>query len=481
MPGDLRNQLREVRPVARNSRADDSERYVYGADGMRVRKVRSTQTNAQTLIAEVRYLPNLELRTHSGTGEVLQVISVQAGRSNVRVLHWESAPPKDTANDQYRYSLNDHLGSCTLELDSAGEVISQERYHPFGTPAWFAGRGEVEASYKTVRYSGKERDATELYYYGFRYYVAWWQRWLNPDPAGQVDGLNIYRMVGNNPLGYTDASGLGLEPTNKKADRFVSKNAKEMVVEVDIFKRFFFSARLSQTRVKALDGASGVYEASNDFEVVEVGVGSREELLRRNRKGVVASDEVRDTLKSYKKKYTSLMSSSGHKWYEWGGDAAKQRRNFTAGEYVSRQFETWFIRGEQTRQMEVDFGGAPNNRLFALIKKADRIKDPADRKLYGLTLISLSREGEDNNDTDLTVDFTIVDPDSQLGSTQLHDAVNEVGTPESELRLRGAGTFLTMNALNQVSKTVNMKTIRTNAINPRSAAIAMGWGESSPY
>jgi len=205
---DLRNQLYEVRPVERVSGLNDRERYVYGADGMRLRKVRETLAHARTLIAETRYLPNLELRTYSGTGEVLQVINVQAGRSSVRVLHWESETPKDAANDQYRYHLNDHLGSCTLELDKDGEVISQERYHPYGTTAWFAGRGEVEASYRTVRYSGKERDATGLYYYGFRYYAAWWQRWLNPDPAGIVDGINGYVMVGNNPVTYHDWLGL---------------------------------------------------------------------------------------------------------------------------------------------------------------------------------------------------------------------------------------------------------------------------------
>jgi insecticidal toxin complex protein TccC len=197
-----------VRPVERVSGIDDRERYVYGADGMRLRKVRETQSNARTLFTETRYLPNLELRNHSGTGEVLQVISVQAGRSSVRVLHWESVPPKDSANDQYRYHLNDHLGSCTLELNENGEVISQERYHPYGTTAWFAGSGEVEASYRTVRYSGKERDATGLYYYGFRYYVAERQRWLNPDPAGEVDGLNVYLMVTNNPLNKMDLDGL---------------------------------------------------------------------------------------------------------------------------------------------------------------------------------------------------------------------------------------------------------------------------------
>jgi insecticidal toxin complex protein TccC len=212
---DLRNQLREVRPVQREIGEDDCKCYIYGADGMRVRKVRSMQTNARTLICEVRYLPNLELRRHSGTGEVLQVISVQAGRNNVRVLHWESEPPKDSANDQYRYSLNDHLGSCALELDGAGEVISQERYHPYGTTAWFAGRGEVEASYKTVRYSGKERDSTGLYYYGFRYYVARWQRWLNTDPAGFKDGLNIYVFVSGNPISFKDVQGLnGIDISN---------------------------------------------------------------------------------------------------------------------------------------------------------------------------------------------------------------------------------------------------------------------------
>jgi insecticidal toxin complex protein TccC len=123
------------------------------------------------------------------------------------VLRWESETPKDAANDQYRYHLNDHLGSCTLELDGDGEVISQERYHPFGTTAWFAGRGEVEASYRTVRYSGKERDATGLYYYGFRYYVAEWQRWLNTDPLGPIDGLNVYGMTLNNPIRFIDRAG----------------------------------------------------------------------------------------------------------------------------------------------------------------------------------------------------------------------------------------------------------------------------------
>jgi len=208
MSWDLRNQLREVRPVEREDADDDRELYLYGGDGMRRRKVRSTQTNARSLISEVRYLPGLEIRTREGPGEVLQVICVQAGRSALQVLHWETAPPAGITNDQYRYNLTDHLGSSSLELDSEAEVISQEAYHPYGSTAWFAGRSEVEASYKIVRYSGKERDATGLYYYGYRYYQPWAGRWLSADPAGTVDGLNLYRMGRNSPVTYYDNNGL---------------------------------------------------------------------------------------------------------------------------------------------------------------------------------------------------------------------------------------------------------------------------------
>ncbi|NWC10317.1 RHS repeat protein [Pseudomonas agarici] len=215
MTWDLRNQLREVRPVQRDGAEADRELYLYGGDGMRRRKIRSAQAHARSLISEVRYLPGLEVRSHTGTGEVLQVISLQAGRNSVRVLHWETAPPCAITNDQYRYNLADHLGSSNLELDGEAEVISQETYHPYGGTAWFAGRGDVEASYKTVRYSGKERDATGLYYYGFRYYMPWRQRWLNPDPAGNIDGFNRYQFVQNNPVMLSDAAGLVGKRWNK--------------------------------------------------------------------------------------------------------------------------------------------------------------------------------------------------------------------------------------------------------------------------
>jgi len=211
---DLRNQLRKVCPVVREDKQDDCECYIYDGGGQRVRKVHSAQTNARTIIREVRYLHGLEIRSHSGTGEILHVITASAGSNSVQVLHWVPKPSDEMTQDQVRYTLNDHLKSSTLELDQNAGLISQERYYPFGGTAYWAGRNATEAKYKTLRYSGKERDATGLYYYGLRYYAPWLQCWINPDPNGYVDGMNLFAMVSNNPVIYFDSQGSTRETFN---------------------------------------------------------------------------------------------------------------------------------------------------------------------------------------------------------------------------------------------------------------------------
>jgi insecticidal toxin complex protein TccC len=200
-----RHQLRQVTPLARADEEDDTEVYVYDGGGQRVRKVGTVQAGGRTQHREVRYLPGLELRTDRT--QAWMVIEA----AGVRVLQWTQGRPADIPNDQARYALSDHLGSRTQELDHTGALLSAETYYPFGGTAAWAGRNEIEVHYKTLRYSGKERDASGLYYYGFRYYAPWTQRWLNPDPAGDVDGLNRYGFVRNSPLSLKD--NLGASPT----------------------------------------------------------------------------------------------------------------------------------------------------------------------------------------------------------------------------------------------------------------------------
>lgn len=201
---DMRNQLQKTAQVIRENADNDSEVYVYNGVGQRVRKVRTQLSGVGVHTWETRYLPGLEIRTSSATGERLHVI-VAGG---VRVLHWQTGLPSGMSNDQMRFSLCDQHGSTTLELDRHARLISRESYYPYGGTALWAARTAIEADYKTVRYSGQERDHSGLYYYGLRYYAPWLQRWINPDPAGTADGLNLFSMVHGNPIGHVDVQGL---------------------------------------------------------------------------------------------------------------------------------------------------------------------------------------------------------------------------------------------------------------------------------
>ncbi|MGD8220591.1 RHS repeat domain-containing protein [Pseudomonas thivervalensis] len=205
-----RNQLRKVTQVQRHDGEDDAEHYSYNGQGIRMRKRQIALAASVSHVRDVRYLPGLEIRTLDDSEE-LHVCTLQGPASNVRGLYWAKGRPSEIEQGQLRYSLEDHLGSLVMELDQDARLISLEGYYPFGGTAWWAADSQVQARYKTVRYSGKERDASGLYYYGFRYYALWMMRWINPDPAGPVDGLNLYAMVGNNPIGLVDAFGLGKE------------------------------------------------------------------------------------------------------------------------------------------------------------------------------------------------------------------------------------------------------------------------------
>lgn len=207
MSWNLRNQLAHVTRVAREDGEPDDETYLYDAGGQRVLKRRTSRTPTRNHLREVLYLPGLELRRDHATGQWLNVLSVQAGLVMVNALQWDQGRPAAVADEQLRYSLADQSGSCTLELDEQAALLGQEGYYPFGATAWWAAKSAIEASFRTVRYSGKERDATGLYYYGYRYYAPWLQRWINPDPAGAVDGLNLYAMVNNNPMTRVDPDG----------------------------------------------------------------------------------------------------------------------------------------------------------------------------------------------------------------------------------------------------------------------------------
>jgi RHS repeat-associated protein len=107
----------------------------------------------------------------------------------------------------WRFQLDNHLSSSMLELSATGNVITYEEYHPYGTTSFHATDGSVSA--KRYRYTGKEKDEeTGLYYHGARYYAPWLGRWTAADPAGFVDGPDLYAYCRCSPIARLDPNGL---------------------------------------------------------------------------------------------------------------------------------------------------------------------------------------------------------------------------------------------------------------------------------
>jgi len=103
------------------------------------------------------------------------------------------------------YYHSDLLGSTRLVTDSNKNIVAAVTYHPFGEPC-------LKEGSEHYLFTGKEKDATGLYYYGARYYDPELGRFLTRDLFNGIfanpQSLNQYTYCLNNPLKYTDPTGL---------------------------------------------------------------------------------------------------------------------------------------------------------------------------------------------------------------------------------------------------------------------------------
>lgn len=211
--------------------------YVYDSGGQRIRKV--IERNGGKKLERL-YLGEVEVyRESQGTTLELERETLHLSDGETRIcridtLTFEDTHPKPNAQNLSTYTYSNHLGSATLELDEDAAIISYEEYHPFGTTAYRSGRSTAEVSLKRYRYSGKERDdETGLYYYGARSLIPWLGRWSSADPAGFVDGLNVFQFVENNFIKNSDDFGLY---TVNEVLKEISTNPKSFGKAEDIFR-----------------------------------------------------------------------------------------------------------------------------------------------------------------------------------------------------------------------------------------------------
>ena len=164
----------------------DGTQTVYVYDGAQVIAEYSLVSQTLTLKKRFIYGPGIDepvcMITYAAGSESGRYFYHFDGQGNVIALSNSSG----NVVEEYEYDVYG-----LVSVQSLGQTWDRSQY---GNPYLFTGR----------RWDGD----TGLYYYRARMYSPALGRFLQPDPIGYADGMNLYAYVGNNLLNFIDPWGL---------------------------------------------------------------------------------------------------------------------------------------------------------------------------------------------------------------------------------------------------------------------------------
>lgn len=199
------------RMVAYQNGTSVEARYLYGADGLRVKKwVRTNGTGEGESTVYIDGIFEHQRWRKNGQSDALNHLHVMDDQSGVAILRVGTKHPDD-GGERVQYHLGDHLGSSGLVVGGAdvatSTFINREEFSPYGETS-FGSFGR-----KRYRYTGKERDQESgLDYRGARYLSPHLARWASCDPFGSAVELNLYAYCRSSPLTLGDPDGRSSEP-----------------------------------------------------------------------------------------------------------------------------------------------------------------------------------------------------------------------------------------------------------------------------
>ena len=173
-----------------NSATGTTTTYDYDGLGRRVSK------NVGGTVTQYLLDGDEEIAELGSNGNILRRY-ITGPTTDDRIVHVEGT---GSAAVKTYYHVN-HQGSVVAMTDASGNLAQKIFYDEYGQSS-SAGSGE------SFRFTGRRFDVeTGLYYYRARYYSPQLGRFLQTDPIGYKDDLNLYAYGGDDPLDRTDPSG----------------------------------------------------------------------------------------------------------------------------------------------------------------------------------------------------------------------------------------------------------------------------------
>ena len=191
---DYRNRL------IRSSKGDDAVTFTYDIFG------RQTSRTDLSGTCHFFYAGDQKIEERNASGQVTKHYVWGNGIDELlRLDIYNGASPTPY------YIHTDNIGSTTAITDGNGNLVERVTYDVYGAPTLTDALGQTlkkSTIRNTTLFQGREYDYDlSLYNYRARYFDPSLGRFLQTDPLGYQDSMNLYQGMGMNPVNFVDPWG----------------------------------------------------------------------------------------------------------------------------------------------------------------------------------------------------------------------------------------------------------------------------------
>ena len=198
---DYRNRL------IRSSRGDDAVTFTYDIFG------RQTSRTDLSGTLHFFYAGDQKIEERNASGQVTKHYLWGNGIDELLRLDIYNG-----ASSTPYYIHTDNIGSTTAITDGNGNLVERVTYDVYGAPTFTDALGQTlkkSTIRNTTLFQGREYDYDlALYNYRARYLDPSLGRFLQTDPLGYQDSMNLYQGMGMNPVNFVDPWGMKVEIDN---------------------------------------------------------------------------------------------------------------------------------------------------------------------------------------------------------------------------------------------------------------------------